>query len=241
MNEQESKYLAIPLFYFQGRKTALSSDVENKLTECLRQMVRLGFGPMRTETMEIVRDYIIANKIPTRFKNGHPGVDWLSSFMGRHKLKLKKGGQMQIARKNVTSDPFVIYEFYELLKNEVECLGIQNKPESIFNCDESGFPSDPSKIHHIGPVGEKSIQITCGANHENTTVLVVCNANGEALDPLVVFRGKHLLSNWKGDQALPNTYFAVTENGWMTSEIFHDWLKMFLSEQKVCPLILIFD
>ena len=59
----------------------------------------------------------------------------------RHCLGLKKGGQMQLARKNVTSDPFVVYSFYEMLDKEVKRLGIADKPECFYNCDESGFPT----------------------------------------------------------------------------------------------------
>ena len=33
-----------------------------------------------------------------------------------HNLALKKEGLMQLARKSVTSDPFVIYGFYECWK-----------------------------------------------------------------------------------------------------------------------------
>ena len=51
--------------------------------------------------------------------------------MKRRNLRFKTGGQMHIARKNVTLDPFEIYGFYDLLKNEAEQLGIANKPECI--------------------------------------------------------------------------------------------------------------
>ena len=61
---------------------------------------------------------------------------------------------MQLARQNVTSDPFVVYGYYDMLKKEVERLGIQVRPECFYNCDESGFPRDPSKCKYLGPIGE---------------------------------------------------------------------------------------
>ena len=67
---------------------------------------------------------------------------------------------MQLARKNVTYDPLVMYEFYETLAKEVEHLGISDKPEAFYNCDESGFPADPSKCKYTGPIGKKTIQVT---------------------------------------------------------------------------------
>ena len=204
-------------------------------------MASLGFGPTLAEMIDLVRDYVIANNIKTPFKDDRPGYDWASAFMKRHRLNLKKGGQMQIARKSVTSDPFVIYGFYEMLKKEMDRLGIADRPECLYNCDESGFPSDQSRIKHVGPVGEKTVQVTCGANRENTTVLAVCCANGLALDPLIIFRGKNIQSTWKGDKSLKNTFYAVSESGWMTTAIFHEWFLAFTETQKVRPILLIFD
>ena len=37
-----------------------------------------------------------------------------------HKLSFKKRGQMQLARKNVTSDPFVMYGYSEMLEKEIQ-------------------------------------------------------------------------------------------------------------------------
>ena len=112
-----------------------------------------------------------------------------------------------------------------MLAKEVERLGIEGRPECFYNCDESGFPTDPSKCKYVGPIGEKCIQVTHGSNRENTTVLAVCCADGLAMDPLIVFKGKHLQSNWLGSESLKDTYFAVSNSGWMTTEIFTDWFK----------------
>ena len=204
-------------------------------------MAELGFGPIMAELLSMVEEYIAANEIQTTFKNGKPGYDWLSSFMKRQKLTLKKGGQMQIARKNVTSDPFVVYGFYEMLENEVKRLGIQDKPECFYNCDESGFPSDPSRWKHIGPKGKKSIQVTCGANRENTTVLAVCCADGSALDPLIIFKGKNFQNTWRGTRTLPGTFYAVSDSGWMMTSIFENWFKLFTKTVKVRPILLLYD
>ena len=105
---------------------------------------------------------------------------------------MKKGGLMQLARKSDNSDPFVIYGFYKLLEPEVKRLGLENCPECIWNCDETGFSMDPSKFKTIGKKGKKAIRVTCGANRENITVLAVNCADGTALDPLIVFKGKNL-------------------------------------------------
>ena len=128
-------------------------------------------------------------------------------------LSLKKGGQMQLARKNVTSDPFVIYQLDEILAKEVEHLGIAEKPECFYNCDESGFPVDPSKCKQVGPIGKKSIQVTHGSNRENQTVFAACSEEGKDLDPIIVFKGQNLQSTWLGKESLKDTYYTASDNG----------------------------
>ena len=42
------------------------------------------------------------------------------------------------------------------------------------------------------------LQVTHSANRENITVLAACCSNGEAIDPLIIFKGKNLQSTWLG-------------------------------------------
>ena len=102
--------------------------MDNHLAGCIRKISEIGFGPTLTELCVIVQDYVQLKQLKTRFVNDYPGYDWTISFLKQHKLNLKKGGQMQLARKNVISDPFVVYSYYEMLKKEVERLGIQGRP-----------------------------------------------------------------------------------------------------------------
>lgn len=59
-------------------------------------------------------------------------------------------------------------------------------------------------------------------------MLAMCCANGTAMNPLIVFKGKNLMSNWRGDSVLPNTFYAVSDSGWMTTGIFRGWFEKFV-------------
>ena len=76
---------------------------------------------------------------------------------------------MQLARKSVTSDPFVVYGFYDQLGKLINKMGLADKPSSIYNMNETGFPTDPSKAKTIGTKGAKTVRITHGAGRENIT------------------------------------------------------------------------
>ncbi|GLV41745.1 hypothetical protein CBL_12034 [Carabus blaptoides fortunei] len=44
----------------------------------------------------------------------------------------------------------VMEDFHSKLKNAIERLGLENKPENIFNCDEPGFQTDTKKLYRKG-------------------------------------------------------------------------------------------
>lgn len=208
-------------------------------------MEEMGMPPPIAELQGLIKEYIVVNKYETPFKNNTPGRDWIRSFLARNSLTLKKGGMMQLARKSVTSDPFVVYGFYDTLEKIIEDKGLTNKPESIFNMDESGFPTDPSKTKTIGTIGQKTINITHGCNRENITVLATCCADGSSHPPLIVFKGKKLQSTWMpvdGEGVIPGTQFAVSDSGWMTTIVFEEYFKKFVEKVKdKGPILVLLD
>ena len=143
------------------------------------------------------------------------------------------------ACKSATANPFVIYDFYEQLEEIVKTKNLTGK--QIWNCDESGFPNDPLKCKVVSVKGQTAYKVTCGARRQNITTLAVCSAAGEVLDPLIVFTGKNLQSTWRGANALPNTFYGISDTGWMTSDVFFSWFVKFADHVKVRPLLLIFD
>ena len=61
------------------------------------------------------------------------------------------------------------------------------------------------------------------------------------MDPLIIFKGKNLQSTWLGKESLKDTYYGVSENGWMATSIFHDWFQKFVCKVEVRPILLLFD
>lgn len=151
---------------------------------------------------------------------------------------------MQLARKNVTADPFVIYGFFDDLHEALTTYGLMDKPDHVWNLDETSFCMDPSKTKTMGPIGDKTIRVTPGPGRENISVLACVNASGRALDPLVVFKGagNSVPMAWRGCNPLPNTYYNKSDSGWMTSSVFEKWFHVFLETTKdIRPLLLLFD
>ena len=113
--------------------------------------------------------------------------------MKRNRMSLKKANMISSARKSATSNPFIVFAFYDKL--EKGYVRKKSLSSQIWNLDESGFPTDAGRCKVIAPKGEVANKITSGAGREKITVLAACNASGKAIDPLVIFTGKNFQSS----------------------------------------------
>ena len=85
----------------------------------------------------------------------------MKNFMKRNRLSLKKA-EISSARKLNTSNPFIIYDYDNLLENF-----FQDNPDldadRIYSCDESGFPKDQTNGKFITVKGERAFKLSFGA------------------------------------------------------------------------------
>ncbi|XP_029343531.1 uncharacterized protein LOC100569966 isoform X2 [Acyrthosiphon pisum] len=229
----------------KGRNTALSPAVEKSLAQSLTIMEKYGHGLSRTEVLTLVGNYVNDNNLVTPFKGGYPGHDWWIGFSSRHKLSLKKPQVVENARKKAC-DPFIIYNYFDLLWETMTDLGIVNRPDRIWNLDETSFCLDPSKTKTVGPIGQPSTRTTHGSGRDNTSVLMACSADGKKGPPLIIFKGKNIWDRWITQQSeFPDTTYAATSNGWMEREVFVNYFeKSFLkttNPSPANPILLIYD
>lgn len=151
-----------------GHQLALGMETEILQAEHLKTMAKNGSALSKVEVLDLVKDYVEQNSLVGKlpFKNGRPGHDWYKNFCKRH-ISLKKREGLEKARKLNTSDPFVIYEFYDLLEREIKVLQLEDKPSHIYNLDET---SDPSRIKMVSGIGQKAHRVQEGTGRENTSV-----------------------------------------------------------------------
>lgn len=58
--------------------------------------------------------------------------------------------------------------------------------------------------------------------------MAVCCADRTVIEQLIMLKGKNLMINWHGNNVMPVTYYATSDNGWMTTDIFHGWMESFV-------------
>lgn len=234
-----------------GRPTVLHTVVEDELAELVRVLCRAGFPPLRDDLAVYVQEWakrdLRNRKVKAWEANDHrPGKRWVKSFLKRNKLVLKRSSPMERKRKTAISDPFLIFEFYDNLELLLDQLDLKDKPERVFNTDETCFWHDPDKVVVVGVRGEANERIRAGPGKDNTTVLATCSADGKCMDPFIIFPGQRFQAQWKAETPdCPKTTYSVTNKGWMTGEIFEAWFeKTFVEYVKTLgdgPVVLIFD
>ncbi|CAH0730481.1 unnamed protein product, partial [Brenthis ino] len=145
-----------------GRPPVFKYETEQRMAKCLHIMEINGFGLTRTEFLDIVKGYVKQNNLKTPFNDGTPGKDWFLSFKKRYKLSIKKPQAVEVARKKA-ADSFAIQEFYDILERVIAELGLQDKPERIYNLDETNGREVRLNLPQIaipeGPILQNNVEI----------------------------------------------------------------------------------
>ena len=227
-----------------GHPTVLTMQQEQEIVDTCTVFAEWGFGLGRREIESIIQNYLKSTKQPHPFHNSVPGEGWWSGFMRRHNgLCKRKPQHLQMVRAKATTKPVIDHWFNNCLKQSLEDLDLFNKPEQIFNVNESGFPLGWTPKTILAKRGQKSPQaLLAGSGRENITVQMCVSATGKLLPPYIVYKGERLMSDCTYGGPLA-TRFAVSHNGWMTEETFIDWMRSLfipsLPDER--PILLILD
>ena len=70
--------------------------------------------------------------------NTGPSKKWIRKSLNRHKdLKSRRRGRADKGRLQVTQEQ--VGGYFDFLGKTLKDFGLENSPESIYNCDETGF------------------------------------------------------------------------------------------------------
>ena len=171
------------------------------------------------------------------------GKTWYYGFMLRHSnLSLRTPEQTSINRirlfckENV--DQF-FEQYQELMDNH------HFDAHHIYNMDESGFSTVPTKIGKvIGVKGLKRIgQVAAAERGSMVTMALAVNAAGNSVPPFFIFPRKNMQSYFM-DSAPSTADAACNESGWMKQAEFVKYMKHFIKYAKPSrdkPALLLLD
>ena len=69
--------------------------------------------------------------------------------------------------------------------------------------------------------------ITSADKGKTHSILACVSASGQVFPPFMIYPRKRPVSEKLREGAYPNTVFHVSDNGWITKELFYEWFKMF--------------
>lgn len=180
------KYNSCPIG--SGRPPVLTEAEEQYLVYGLQCLADYGWGIGVQELQEIVANFVRSLNRKNPFKGGVPGHDWLHDFCHRwnNELSLRKPEYLTTARANAITEE-THSKFMEVVNNVLDRLGIKDKPEQQYNCDEVGMRLDPKLRKVFARRGAKNVSVVVPTEgKEQITVLVCGNAAGEYLPPFTV-------------------------------------------------------
>lgn len=165
-----------------------------------------------------------------------------SLFMQRHSsLSLRTSDPLSRVRANaVTKENMKNY--FDLLEKTLKENDLFDKPSLIYNMDESGMPLDHKQPKRVAAKGTKKVHGPSSGDKSQITIVAACNAAGNTLPPMVIFKGEKLNHQWTVGE-VPGTLYGMSESGWIDQELFSMWLeKIFIPNiPPQRPVLLMLD
>jgi hypothetical protein len=125
-------------------------DLQAELTMVAKIAASHGFGFTKRELQSFIGEYLKKNSDAENdlgkylrqhclFQDFCPRSDWVTSFLKVHNLSLKLPSNMERTRGEAESDSETVNNFYDILQEEMERLGLTDSASSIYNLDETAF------------------------------------------------------------------------------------------------------
>ena len=125
-----------------GGQTIFTKEEEHGLVDHVKTMSKFGYGYSRSQLIYLASD--MAEFLHRRSARKPLSEKWLTGFLRRWpELKVTKPSSLSMTRA-ATITPEVVCSYYQELEQVITKYGLRDRPEAIYNLDETGF----SPEHH---------------------------------------------------------------------------------------------
>lgn len=228
-----------------GPRPVFSTKEEEEMAKWLSEMSRRGMGLGVADFLDFVTAILKKDKRKNKFKNDRPSYTWYYSFMARnaHIVEIRKESSLESSRAKVTSAE--LDNWFSKYYKFVSELHLLDKPNRVYNADESGFSMGSKAGSVIGPTKSDfpgNLPHLSGNSKKRLTAMFCGNAEGDIIPPFLVYPSPQptaydpLINSRKG------TVIDYTDKGWMNAKTFFKFLKHF--DEYACqdrPVILLID
>jgi hypothetical protein len=212
-------------------KQILSAGEEKALVKWILDVSQSGYPPRKSQLREMAED--IRQQRVSKINDAsiilveYPpiGTEWTDRFIRRHaSLKTAFARRIDASRmKETTADS--ILHWLNLARETIEEYKVH--PRNIYNMDESGFAigSNLGACVIINSQIRSQFQAQPGRQEWVTVIECICG-DGSVIDPLVIFRGIDLNTEWLiAKEFTANWRFSVSKRGWTSDVHGLEWLR----------------
>lgn len=123
-----------------GHPTALSMSEEEYLVKLIMELQEWGQLSSCSDVLKYADEYVKMLNLQCRFTAKGPTKDWYYGFVRRwnEQLKLMKSSSLESSRATGVSKE-IVAGWFAKLHDVLTKLDLLDKPQNIFNADESGF------------------------------------------------------------------------------------------------------
>ena len=225
----------------QGTKSGpspyLTATEEIELVRFLCGCGMMGYAKSKAEVLAIVQRVLDRKGICHQVTKG-----WWAGFQRRNpELALRSATTLSQARSNAT-DPEMLGYYFDLLEETLRSNGLIDKPNQMFNMDESGMPLNPGNPKLVFKAGCKSASAIGSGDKTQITVVGCCSAAGFCFPPMVIWDRK-TLSPELAIGEVPGTIYGLSTKGWIDQQLFQDWFThhFLYYAPSARPLLLLLD
>ena len=212
-----------------GKQPVLPPSAEDELVEVITTLSARGFPLSRKDIQNLAFEYAQQQGLKG-FSNqrGSAGYYWLKGFMQRHtNLSCRKPESLSVCRASGVNKE-VIEKWFDLYEKTLNDLQIKDCPSHVWNTDETGLQDHFMSQSVVAAKGKPCYEINPGEKGQTTTVLATFNAVGTYAPLVFIFKGKRLKAEWCIGAPV-DSLVRVSDNGWITSELFVEFGKKFVA------------
>lgn len=226
-----------------GRRTILSKEEETDLENKIIRLADKGFPLTPKSLRRSVFRYVEQKGIRHCFNRETQlaGREWFRVFLKNHPKISKRRSQIMNPARAQKLNRHIVDDHFKKLGELLESTGLKNKASKIYNMDEKGCRLT---LHHqqsvLAAKGAKRVHLVAQEHAENATIVACANALGQAIPPVILFKGKRMKPTFS-DGLPTGSKVMMSPKGSMTIEIFNKWLDHFIEYMSPPPVILVFD
>ena len=172
-------------------ETIFTRDEEVGIVEHAEDRARLGYGFSVTEMQREAGR--IAHSLGRRDTPKPLSINWVYGFLKRWESRLKSAKPSALDTYRAQScTPESVAAYFTNLETTMARLDLLNKPQFVFNMDETGISPEHRPSNVLAPKNEKPNTVT-SPRSATTTMIACANASGSCIPPYFVFKGETVI------------------------------------------------